>query len=57
MNELKGFNVRLPRDLWLFLKLEAAKKNTTMVKIVEECLIKLRNKNNKKELTYKNTDV
>lgn len=57
MKEKKSFNVRMSKDLWVFLKNESARRETPMVEIIENCLLKMKEKLDKKVLTYKSTDV
>lgn len=57
MQEKKSFNVRISKDLWMFLKLESARQGTSMIHLIENCLIRMKNKIDKKALTSKNADV
>lgn len=57
MQELKTFNVRLPKDLWLFLKKESADQETSMCEIILTCLTKYRKNKEKKLLTGDNAMV
>ena len=38
LKESKGFMVRIPKDLWLFLKKLSIKKEKSMNKIIIECI-------------------
>lgn len=57
MQEKKCFNVRLSKDLWIFLKNESTRQEKSMIELIESCLIKLKNKVEKKMLTSSDTDV
>lgn len=50
MQEMKAFQMRVPKDIWLFLKHEAAEKETSMVEIILSCVRKYK-KNEEKKLT------
>jgi hypothetical protein len=49
MAPMKVFNVRLPRELWIFLKSKAAHEERSMANIVLECLHKIKPKKVKKK--------
>lgn len=51
MKEKKHFNIRIDKDLWVFLKHESARQEISMMEIIENCIIKLKNKSDKKALT------
>jgi predicted HicB family RNase H-like nuclease len=36
--ELKNFNVRLPKDLWMFLKSQSALQEISMIDIIKKAL-------------------
>lgn len=40
MSEMKHVNMRLPKELWVFLKTLATQKETTMMNIVNKCLMR-----------------
>lgn len=46
--DVKHFNMRMPRDLWLFLKHSAASQGTSMTDIIVDCLDKYKKKIEKK---------
>lgn len=48
MKDVKSFNVRLPRDIWAFLKKESCEKETSMTNIIADCLDKYKQKCEKK---------
>ncbi len=57
MAEKRMFNVALDKELHIFLKTLAAEKNKPMADIIENCIRKLKKKNDKKDLQYRNTSV
>ena len=42
--DIQNFQVRIPYELWLFLKEQAAKERRHMITIIIECLEKYRKK-------------
>lgn len=48
--EMRAFNIQIPKDLWLYLKKIAAENETSMVGIIKQFLEKHR-RNSKKVLT------
>ena len=48
MTESKAFLIRIPKDLWLFLKKKSAQKEMSMNQILMECLTKYKEKSKKK---------
>ncbi len=56
MDKLISFTVRLPEDLWFFVKIQSAKQHRSMQEIVNECLEKYKKKHEKK-LTDSDTMV
>lgn len=42
--ELKSFCVRLPKDIWLFLKKQAAAQEVSMTDIIVRCVEKYKKK-------------
>jgi len=54
--EIKNFNMRIDKELWLFLKSQAAAKETSMTDIIVSCIEKHKRIIEKK-LTRTNTDV
>jgi len=57
MKDIKTFNVRLTKELWLFLKKEAANRETSMTDLIELCVAKFKKNCEKKELTNSGADV
>jgi hypothetical protein len=57
MSEIKTFNIRLPRELWAFLKKRAAEKDTSMGEILIKSVRKMKDKHDKKSLTDINSNV
>lgn len=53
----RSFNVVIPKELWVYLKMVAAKKETSMGSIIEKLIVKMKEKNDKKDLTCRNTNV
>ena len=47
MSGLKTFNIRLPKDIWIFLREESTAKEKSMNFIIVEALEKLRKKRQK----------
>ena len=56
MQEIKSFQMRLPRDLWLFLKKVSAENDTSMMDIFITCLEKYK-KSYEKKLTLSDPNV
>ncbi len=56
MAEIKHFNMRVPKDIWLFLKNAAAEQDTSMMEIIMEQIKKYK-KNYEKKLTSNDTYV
>ena len=50
-DNLKVFSVRLPRELWKFIKMDAANQELAMTDIVEFCLNEYK-KNRENSLTH-----
>lgn len=48
MQQLKAFQIRIPKETWIFLKKAAAEQERTMCDIVAECLEKYKRKFEKK---------
>lgn len=48
MSNYKNTNLRLSKEMWLFLKKVAAEKETNMTSIINECLEKYKKKYEKK---------
>lgn len=42
--ETKTFNIRIPKETWLFLKKTAAFKETSMADLIVQCVNKYKNK-------------
>lgn len=57
MSNIKSFNVRLPRELWAFLKKRAVEQDTSMGEILIKSLKKLKEKYEKKDLTKHDANV
>jgi hypothetical protein len=57
MKNIKTFNVRLEKSLWIFLKKEAAIRETSMTELITFCIEKFKKKCDKKELTKSGADV
>ncbi len=55
-DNIKIFNIRMEKDLWVFLKTNAAEREIYMTDIVIDCLTQYRKKVEKK-LTQKHIDV
>ncbi len=53
-DDVKTFSVRMPKDIWIFLKTASITKHLTMNDIIVDCMDKYRNRVEKK-LTSKNT--
>lgn len=53
----KGLHVRLPMELWVFLKTKAAQENTSMVKIIERSITRMKQYSDKNVLTENDTNV
>jgi predicted HicB family RNase H-like nuclease len=49
MNDLKTFNVRVPREIWIFLKRKAMDSDMSMNAIILACLDKYKRKCEKKQ--------
>ena len=45
---IKAFNIRLPKDIWIFLKKMAAEQEKSMTEIISTCLTKYKEKCEKK---------
>lgn len=56
LDEMKTFNLRIPKYLWLFLKAESAEKETPMGGIVVDCVERYK-KRMENKLTKKNANV
>lgn len=54
LSSIKNFNMRIEKDLWMFLKNQAAFHETTMTGIIINCIEKHRKKIESK-LTHKDT--
>lgn len=54
--EIKTFNMRVPKDVWLFLKKQAAAQETSMTEIILRCVEKYKKKIESK-LTNDDTHV
>lgn len=55
-SEIKIFNMRIAKELWMFLKAEAAAKETSMTNIIVACVEKHKKKIESK-LTHTDTHV
>lgn len=56
MEELKSFNIRLPKTIWKFLKKTSAEQEVSMISIITDCLEKYK-KNQEKKLTNSDAKV
>lgn len=54
--ELKAFSVRMPKDMWFFLRTESLRLEVSMIDIILKCVDKHR-KTVEKRLTPKDTTV
>jgi hypothetical protein len=54
--ELKAFSVRMPKDMWIFLRTESLRLEVSMIEIILKCVDKHR-KIIEKRLTPKDTTV
>lgn len=48
MQEYKNINIRLPKEIWKYLKVESMEKDTSMVRIILDSLEKQINLKKKK---------
>jgi hypothetical protein len=55
-NDLKTFNMRMPKDIWMFLKHSSVAQEESMTDIIVRCLEKYR-KNIENKLTKKDANV
>ena len=55
-NDIKTFNMRMPKNIWLFLKKAAADQEISMTEIIIRCVDKYKKKFEDR-LTHKDTDV
>lgn len=44
MREIKNFNIRIPKETWLFLKKTAMEQERSMVDIIMSCVDKYKRK-------------
>jgi predicted HicB family RNase H-like nuclease len=44
MEDLKAYSIRMPKDLWKFLKKESMEQEVSMNSIILECIIRYKNK-------------
>jgi len=56
MSNIKAFQIRMPRDLWVFLKKKSITKEKPMNVLIIELLEKDK-KNSEKKLTHDNTMI
>ena len=54
--DIRTFNMRMPTDLWLFLKNQSALQQVSMTEIIIRCVDKYKKKFDNK-LTHDDTDV
>ena len=54
--EIKTFNMRIPKDIWMFLKKQAALQECSMTDIIIRCIEKYKKKFDDR-LTQEDTDV
>lgn len=60
INEVKTFNIRVPKHIWTFLKNTATEQETSMAEIIIRCVNKYKNKlsnNLNNRLTSEDTHV
>lgn len=57
MMEEKTFNVRLPKELWTFLKKKSMQEEISMAKIIHKSISRMKKKDDKKKLTKNDADV
>jgi hypothetical protein len=57
MQSDKPLCIRIPRELWLFLKTKAAYENTSMSKIIEKSINRMKLHSEKKELTEDDINI
>ena len=50
MPEIKHFNIRIPTEMWKFLKTTAIEENTSMMDIIMSCLTKYKKSYMKKNV-------
>lgn len=50
-NEIKALNIRIPKELWVFLKVESTKKETSMNSIIELCVKRHKERLDKRRLS------
>lgn len=55
-NDIKTFNMRMPKETWLFLKRQAAAQEVSMTEIILRCVDKYKKKFDSK-LTDDDTNV
>jgi predicted HicB family RNase H-like nuclease len=48
MNNIKTFNIRIPRELWVFLKKSSVDQDRSMNEIIVSCIEKLKKKKENK---------
>ena len=56
INDIRNFNMRVSKDMWVFLKHDAMNRETTMTSIITGCLDKYK-KAVEKKLTALDTNV
>jgi|HubBroStandDraft_3_1064219.scaffolds.fasta_scaffold378296_1 predicted HicB family RNase H-like nuclease len=56
MSGLKNFSIRLPKEIWTFLRNESTEQEISMNNIIVNCIEKLKKKR-ERELTKSNTIV
>lgn len=57
MGKIKTFNIRLSRELWVFLKRKAIDDDISMNSLIISCVERLKKKSEKKELTQSDANV
>lgn len=57
INNLKSFNSRFPKEIWLYLKNVAAEKEISMNEFLLNLLVQHKKKNDKNSLTRYEADV
>ena len=57
MQPYKAFNLRIDRELWVFLKKESTDRDQSMTKTINQLIAKLKEKKERKELTQSGANI
>jgi hypothetical protein len=57
MKDMKTFNVKIPKELWVFLKRKAADEERSMADIILKSVEKMKRKYDKEVLTSNDANV